>query len=112
MAGSGAVIAKMWAWAAEKRIALEAISKVTASNATNYAKTNKRWRDQTGNARAGLHGGSFWESPTILKAYIAHSMEYGIYLELAHDRKFQILEESLKQFQDSWYNSIKRIMEH
>lgn len=112
MAGSGAVIAKMWAWAAEKRIALEAISKVTSTNAVNYAKTNKRWQDITGNARAGLHGGSYWESATILKAYIAHSMSYGIFLELANSRNNAILEESIQKFQDAWYNGIKRIMDH
>jgi hypothetical protein len=111
MSGSGAVIAKMWAWATEKKIALEALSKVTASNATNYAKTNKRWKDQTGNARAGLHGGSYWEGTEILKAYIAHSMSYGVFLELSQDRKYAILEESIQKFQDAWYNGIKRIIE-
>lgn len=111
MSGLNIVLGNLAKWAIEKKAGCEAVSRVIASNATNYAKKNKRWKDQTGNARAGLHGGSFWESPTILKAFVAHSMEYGIYLELAHDRKYQILEESIKQFQDSWYNSIKRIME-
>jgi hypothetical protein len=38
-------------------------------------------------------------------------MEYGVYLELAHDRKYQILEETRDKFKDSWFNSVKRIME-
>ena len=111
MAGSAKVIANMWGWAASKRIALEALSNVTAANAVNYAKTNKRWVDRTGNARAGLHGGSYWESSTVLKAYVAHGMEYGIFLELANSRKYAILEESIQKFQNTWYNGIQRIME-
>jgi hypothetical protein len=112
MPGSGAVIAKMWAWATEKKIALEALSKVTSVNAVNYAKTNKKWKDITGNARASLHGDFYWESPTILKVYVAHGMEYGVWLELAMDRHYAILEEAINKNSQSFFEGIKRIMEH
>ena len=111
MAGLNKVLKNLNNWAVEKRAGIEAISAVTAANATNYAKSNKRWKDITGNARAGLHGGYFWENPEILKAFVAHSMEYGIYLELANESKYAILMESIKKFQNTWYNSVKRIIE-
>lgn len=110
MSGSGQVIANMMKWAYEKKAGVEAVSAVTAANATNYAKQNKRWKDITGNARAGLHGGHFWENTEVLKLFVAHSMEYGIYLELANDRKYAILEEAINKSKDVWYRSIQRIM--
>ena len=110
MSGSAQVIANMYKWAAEKRIGCEAVSRVNAANMENYAKVNKTWQDITGNARAGLHGG-FIKEGDILTIYIAHMISYGIYLELAHDRKYAILEEARDKFKDSWYNAVKRIME-
>lgn len=112
MAGSQAVIAKMWSWATLKRAGCEAVSLVASSNAVNYAKTNYRWQPRTGYAHGSIHGGFFWESPTVLKAYVAHSAEYGIYLELANDRHYAILEEAISEVQDSWFNGIKKVMDH
>jgi len=111
MSGSAQVIANMYKWAAEKRIGCEAVSRVNAANMENYAKTNKRWTDRTGNARAGLHGGYYWENPETLKTYIAHGVSYGVFLELANDGKYAILEESINKYKDVWFKSIKRIIE-
>lgn len=111
MSGSTQVIKNMFAWATLKRAGCAAAGGAGGGNMQNYARTHKRWKDITGNARAGLNGGSYWESQNILKMYIAHSMEYGIMLELAHDRKYAILEETINKYKDSFYQSIKRIME-
>lgn len=110
MSGSAQVIANMYKWAAEKRIGCEAVSSVTAANMSNYAKLNKRWTDRTGNARAGLHGGYFWENTEVLKTFIAHAMDYGVFLELANDGKYAILEETINKFKDTWFKSIERVM--
>jgi hypothetical protein len=111
MAGSEQVIANMYKWATMKRAGCEAVSGGIVPNMENYARTHKRWKDITGNAMAGLNGGFFWEGPDVLTIYIAHAMSYGVYLELAHDRKYAILEEARDKFKDTWYKSIKRIME-
>jgi len=111
MSGLGTVLGNLNKWALEKRAGVEAVSKVTAVAMQNYARTNRRWQDRTGNARAGLHGGSLWQNPFILMVFIAHSMSYGVMLELSKDRKYAILEESRNKFQDSFFNGIKRIME-
>ena len=115
MSGSANVIRNMFSWAALKRAGIEATSLNTAGNMENWAKVNSPWNSgapNTGNARAGLHAGMYWESPTVLKIYIAHGMDYGVYLELAHDRRFQILEPTINKFKDGWFNNVKRIMEH
>lgn len=111
MSGSQTVIANMYKWAQLKRAGVEGVSKIAASQAQNYARTHKRWNDITGNARAGLNGGSFWETMAILKIFMAHSVDYGVYLELAHDRKYQILEEAINKVKDDWFNAVKKIME-
>src|SRR5665648_150147 len=95
MSGSANVIKNMWSWATLKRAGCEAVSLVASTNAVNYAKTNYRWIPRTGYAHGSIHGGFFWESPTVLKAYVAHSASYGIFLELANDRHYAILELSL-----------------
>ena len=110
MAGLGQVLGNLNKWAVEKRAGCEGVAKVTAVNMQNYSRTNKRWQDRTGNARAGLNGGSGWENIQVLKAWIAHSMSYGVYLELSKDRKFQILEEARDKFAQDFYDGIKKIM--
>ena len=111
MSGSAQVIANMMKWAALKRAGIEGVSRVAAANAQNYGRTHYPWTPHTGHAHGGLNGGMYWETMAILKIFIAHSVEYGIMLELAHDRKYAILEEALKSVQDSWFNGVKKIME-
>ena len=112
MSGSAECIRNLYKWATMKRAGIEGLSLTTESNMQNYARQNRPWTDRTGNARAGLNGGHFWENPEILKIYIAHSMSYGVRLELDHDRKYQILEPTVNKFKDSWFNGVRRIMEH
>ena len=111
MAGLPQVLSNLNAWAAQKQAGLEGLARVTAANMQNFARANKRWQDRTGNARAGLHGGHYWENPFMLLVFIAHSVEYGLYLELSNDRKYQILEITANQFKEQLYNGAKRIME-
>ena len=111
MAGSAEVIGNMYKWANMKKAGVEGATKVAAASMQTYARQNQPWENQTGNARAELHGGYLWEKPDYLKAYIAHSMSYGLYLEMAHDRKYKILEEARDSVKDSWFNSVKKIME-
>ena len=110
MSGLPIVLGNLNKWAVEKRAGVEGVARVTGANMQNYARTNKRWQDRTGNAKAGLNGGSFWQNPFMLMVFIAHSMSYGVMLELAHDRKYQILEESRDKFKDSFYQGCKKIM--
>ena len=110
MSGLGEVLGNLNKWAVEKKVGLEGLGRVADTNMTNYARQNKRWQDRTGNARAGLHGGSFWQNPFILMIFIAHSMSYGIPLEFIKDRKYSILEEARDKFKDSFYNGVKKIM--
>ena len=123
MSGSAQVIKNMYAWAQALKFGavpgfpgggIEGVARVTAANMTNYAKqrvvSDHVWIPRTGAAHGGLHGGVIWENIEVLKVYIAHAVSYGIMLELAHDRKHAILEESRDKFAQDFYNGIKRIM--
>jgi len=111
MAGGGEVISNLLKWAAEKRAGIEALGKVSASTIQNYARQNRRWQDRTGNARAGLNAGNFWQSPEVMIIFLAHAVSYGVYLELCNDGKYAILEESINKYREEIYNNLKRIME-
>lgn len=61
-----------------------------AAITTMDLKTGARWTDRTGAARSGLvaipiHGRTFEE------IYMSYSVTYGIWLEIAHDRKYAII---------------------
>ncbi len=56
----------------------------------NYARRNAPWTDRTGNARAGL----FYvvkQEPGRVTIYLCHSVDYGVYLELAHGGRLEII---------------------
>jgi len=110
MSGLPIVLGNLNKWAVEKKVGLEGLGRVASTNMTNYARQNKRWQDRTGNARAGLHGDSFWQNPFMLIIFIAHAMEYGIFLELAHDGKYSILEETANKYSKEVHENAKRIM--
>lgn len=55
-----------------------------------YARENRPWQDRTGAARAGLRG-YVEEPPGSIRMTIAHSVDYGIYLELAGGGRFKAL---------------------
>ena len=60
----------------------------------NYAKNNRPWTDRTGQARQRLNG--YVETmPGKVRINIAHGVDYGIYLELCHERKYAILQRTV-----------------
>lgn len=62
----------------------------------NYAKKNAPWKTRSGRARLGLH--SYTEkTPFGYRLIIAHGVDYGIWLELAHEKKYAILNETIQQ---------------
>lgn len=112
MAGFAQVAANMMKWAAEKKAGIEAVSRVGASTIQNYARREARWINRTGNARAGLNAGNFWQSPEVMIIFLAHAVSYGVYLELCNDGAYAILEEAINVHREEIYNNLKRIIEH
>lgn len=61
----------------------------------NYAKKNRRWTDRTGHARQRLKG-YIEEHGDKIRICIAHGVEYGRSLEYEHERRYAILEPTVK----------------
>ncbi len=61
-----------------------------AGTLEGYAKENAPWTDRTANARQGLNGGvDAYDNHFVL--YLAHGVEYGIWLEIAHGGNYAII---------------------
>lgn len=61
----------------------------------NFAKENRKWTDRTGQARQRLHG-YVGEIPEGYRISLAHGVDYGIFLELANERRFSIIPQSIE----------------
>ncbi|NPV80743.1 MAG: hypothetical protein HPY52_10785 [Firmicutes bacterium] len=91
MPGADKVIANMQEWERRTKAALFALGQHYGAKMEGEAKQEAPWTDRTGHARQGLFGEAMEESDA-LRVRIAHSMDYGPYLELAHSQKYAILE--------------------
>lgn len=89
---------------------LQMLMQTAASKMEAWAKQNAPWTDRTGAARQRLHGEAYWEDSKIVVAAIAHQVDYGIWLELAHQRRFAILEKALEEHRDEIEDAVKVLL--
>lgn len=97
------------AWERRMRMATLALAQNWAGKLEGEMKEKAPWTDRTGNARGGLFGtaGLRGQEVTIR---LGHTVDYGKYLELAHDGRYAILEptrrrrqrEVHRDFQELW----------
>lgn len=81
--------------------ALTMVTETMAKKMEGWAQENARWTDRTGNARQDLTGRHYWEDAQTVVAEISHGVEYGYWLEVAHNKKYAILEDSLEANKDA-----------
>lgn len=60
-----------------------------------YAKEHRKWTDRTAQARQRFTG-RYEASATGYKIIIAHGVDYGKWLELAHEKRYAIIPETLQ----------------
>lgn len=109
MSGLQQVLGNLNRWANEKKIGFDGLGRITAGKAERYAKLNRPWTDRSREARRRLKGQHFWETDTQMKVAIAHGVDYGVYLELANDGKYAILEPTMNEVKDEFYRQAERI---
>lgn len=73
------------------------------------AKQNAPWTDRTGLARKGLFGYTINRDANLVLR-IAHTMDYGVFLELANQGRFAVLEPTAKSHADPYFQSVKRLV--
>lgn len=75
-------------------------SETAARKLEAKAKMNRPWTDRTGEAKRRLTGTSEMEGQDKCRIVLAHGVEYGIWLEIAHEQNFAILEPTVRQNAD------------
>jgi len=75
--------------------AIRMYAETGAKKMENYAKENRRWTDRTGHARQRLNG-YVSKIQNGYRIYIAHGVDYGLWLELAHEKRFAILPQTIE----------------
>ena len=103
------VLNKLESMKQKTRASLQIIADSAVRAMESYAKTNARWTDRTGNARQRLKGQTRWEESALIAA-ITHNVDYGIWLELCHEKKYAILEEALNSQAQNLLDAYQRFL--
>ncbi len=98
------------AWAKRQRGAVVVLAKNWAGQLERRAKQNAPWTDRTSNARNGLFGSTAVEGNQVF-IRVAHSMEYGVFLELANDGRFAILKPTVSDATAEIERAYRRLWE-
>ncbi|MBT9156908.1 MAG: hypothetical protein DDT37_01899 [Firmicutes bacterium] len=104
------VVENLEAWAERQRGAIVALARNWAGQLEGRVKRDAPWMDRTGNARAGLYG-SIEVRPDEILIRVGHSMEYGVFLELARDGRYAILKPTIDAAVPEVSRSLKRLWE-
>lgn len=89
------VFAKLNAFGSKFDAALYLFANNGAQKMEQYAKQNRPWTDRTARARQSLTGSAF-RVENGYRLQIAHGVSYGVFLEYAHERRFAILEPTVR----------------
>ena len=73
-------------------------SETTALQLEGYAKQKAPWTDRTGKARERLKASVKKESDFKYEITLAHGVDYGVWLELANEKKYAIISPTLKYY--------------
>lgn len=111
MRGVSNVLGNLAKEVSRTKVALAAYAQMQAApRLQTYAQTHAPWHDISGMARRGLKGGSYIKGDKIM-IYIAHSVvDYGVYLELAMDQKYAILDPTMEALKGEIFANYARIM--
>jgi len=95
-----------------RRAALYALSLRYAAEALNDFRAkqsgNAYWENRTGTARDLVFSSAF-QDDNIVGWYIAHGVEYGVYLELANDGAHQALRPTIEEFVGPFFKDAKSL---
>ena len=68
-----------------------------ASELQGKMKLNRPWTDRTGMAKALLTAKVSQPSKQLVRISLAHGVEYGIWLELAHEKNYAIIAPTVRE---------------
>lgn len=79
----------------KKAVALRMYAETGAQKLRTYAQQHRRWTDRTGHARQRLTA-YVTKVESGYKITLAHGVDYGLWLELAHEKKYGIIPETIR----------------
>jgi hypothetical protein len=88
--------------------AVKMVAKFISEEMERYAKENAIWTDRTANARQGLKGTTRFDEDKIY-AVIHHSVDYGKWLEIAHNKQYAILKQTVNKHYDDFVKAIEMV---
>lgn len=89
---------------------IKAIADYYAPQIENYMKQHAPWIDRTGNARSGLYTEVEQMVGVMTTIILAHSVDYGVFLELANAGNYAIIAPSLDYFGPRVFADIRRML--
>ena len=97
-------------WTTKTLPALYALAGNVAQSAVNDMKKNRPWNDQTFSAKDQLFGKPFLDPGKSVGFFVAHGVQYGVYLELTNDRKNEVLRPTIEVFGAKYLVGVRRIV--
>jgi hypothetical protein len=92
-------------------IAMTGLNDYWATSATEFMKTNARWTDRTAAARTSLNATPVHRAGSPHWAInLAHGVRYGFWLEVAHGRKYEILQTTMRVIGRAYFQSVQRVL--
>lgn len=76
-------------------IAVRMYAEQAALKLQNFARENRKWTDRTGQARQRLTG-YVGKSHVGYRINLAHGVNYGLWLELANEKKYSIIPQAIE----------------
>lgn len=95
----------------KKQFEEELIAKGTAMalDLQTEAVEGAPWNDITGNARNSIRGSAGWQGLTFL-IVLSGNMDYSVWLELAHEKRYAILKPTIDKNRDALEKSVRAII--
>lgn len=96
-----------------KRAAVYALCLHYSALALKYFRAeqerNRFWTNRTGLAKDTVFSGAFKEGQDIIGWFMAHTLQYGVHLELANDRKYEALNPVIKVFYPLFRDNLEKL---
>lgn len=88
-----------------------AVTERRAAITQSDLRTGARWTDRTGAARSGLFAIPNY-GPGFAEIFMSYSVNYGIWLEVAHDRKYAIIGPMMRIAGAALMNDLNNLIDH
>lgn len=104
------VVNNLHDWADRQRDEVVRLANVWAGTLQGRAQLDAKWTNRSGLARGGLFGSTEVDGDKVF-IRLSHSMEYGVFLELANNGKFAILRPTIDAASPEIFADYKELWE-